>query len=507
MYIVKNAWKNIIRAPMRNLLMIVIVVVVSASSCIALSIMNAADESKNAGLDNINITASIEVDRQALMEKAQDEGNDRKEVVKGAQGLSLEEMETYAKSEYVKEFYYTASASLNAESIEAVSSSSSGEEQGFHQMGRGGMQGMGNQGDFSITGYSSTSAMSDFNNGIAEVSEGTIFDFDSEELTCIINSELAAYNEISVGDTITFTNPSDETQTYDIKVVGIYEKSASDNSSASMFSSAMDSANQIYMSYNALHALVEASNENASESTDETTGMTTSTVLRSQTRGTYVLGTKEAYENFKKDVEAMGLDDGYTVSSQDVNAYESSLEPLENLSKFAGYFLIVVLVVGGAMLVVFNMFHIRERKYEVGVLCAIGMKKGKVAIQFILELLLVSMIGIVIGTGIGAVSSVPVANSLLESSSSSETSSPFGEGGPGTGKGGMQPGQGNAVDNRGGDKVQGSMQYLDEINAAVDLQVLAMVAGLGLVLTIISSLSATTFIMRYEPLKILSERS
>ena len=79
------------------------------------------------------------------------------------------------------------------------------------------------------------------------------------------------------------------------------------------------------------------------------------------------------------------------------------------------YFLIVVFAIGGVVLVVLNIFNVRERKYEVGVLTAIGMKKFKVSLQFIFETLVVTFVFIVIGGCIGAVSSVPVTNSLLES--------------------------------------------------------------------------------------------
>lgn len=98
-----------------------------------------------------------------------------------------------------------------------------------------------------------------------------------------------------------------------------------------------------------------------------------------------------------------------------MSQYESSLLPLENLSEMALYFLIVVFAIGGVVLVVLNIFNVRERKYEVGVLTAIGMKKFKVSLQFIFETLVVTFVFIVIGGCIGAVSSVPVTNSLLES--------------------------------------------------------------------------------------------
>ena len=98
------------------------------------------------------------------------------------------------------------------------------------------------------------------------------------------------------------------------------------------------------------------------------------------------------------------------MQSADVENHESSLVPLDNLAKFALTLLIVVLAVGA---VVLNLFNICERKYEVGVLTAIGVKKVKVAAQFSIELLIVTMCGIALGVAGGAVASVPVSNQLL----------------------------------------------------------------------------------------------
>lgn len=79
----------------------------------------------------------------------------------------------------------------------------------------------------------------------------------------------------------------------------------------------------------------------------------------------------------------------------------------------AGWFFLVVLLVGGAILVVLNLFNLRERKYEIGVLAAIGMKKRKIAAQFVCELFCVTLAAFLIGTTAGACISVPVTNQLL----------------------------------------------------------------------------------------------
>lgn len=132
-----------------------------------------------------------------------------------------------------------------------------------------------------------------------------------------------------------------------------------------MRSTASDPANAIYTSVSTLKSLgldADADSDSAA-----------------QLSYTYVCSSKSDYETFAKDIKKAGLSSDYTVSSADVENYESSLVPLNNLSKFALTLLIVVLSVGAVVLVVITLLNVRERKYEIGVLTAIGVNKVKVA--------------------------------------------------------------------------------------------------------------------------------
>lgn len=207
--------------------------------------------------------------------------------------------------------------------------------------------------------------MSNFINGTCKITKGSMFTEGTSNKICIISNELAAYNSLKVGSTIKLESPTDDSKVISLKVVGIYQNSSStsgENGVMNRFNAGADPANQIYTSYQALNSLTKDSD-----------------AFITQTNGTYVFADKNAYETFRKDVKNMGLDDTYTVTSQDINNYEQSLLPLENLSKFASYFFIIVLIIGAVILAVINIFNIRERKYEIGVLTAIGMKKWKVS--------------------------------------------------------------------------------------------------------------------------------
>ena len=382
---------------------------------------------------------------------------------------------------------------------------------------------MGEQGDFTLVGYSSDEAMEGFLDGTCTIVDGNVFEEGTKEYHCIITDELATYNDISVGDTIKITNPNDEEEVYELEVVGTYNNSQSTVTSGGFmqgFSTSSDAANQIYLSYNALSAIVSTSSENAEETTDENTGITRTTALPEQTSGTYVFATVEDYEKFSTDVYEAGLSEDYTVSSSDVTQYENSLLPLENLSQMSMYFLIVVFAIGGIILVVLNIFNVRERKYEVGVLTAIGMKKRKVAFQFILETLIVTIAFVVIGGGIGAVTSVPVTNSLLASQIEAQESqmeldedafgrdSNFDRGSmPGNMGGGMP---GNMPFMSDMEEMPGfvgdAANYVQEVSSATDVGVLLKLLGIGVLLALIASAASVIFITRYDPLKILANR-
>lgn len=563
MFIFKNALRCISRAKGRNILLGIIAFIVAVSCCIGLSIRQAAESTRKETAESLNVTATISFDRQAMM---QEMGGDRgqggenngrggfnREQFAGAMGgfssLTVEEYETYASAESVKEFYYTLTASLNgSDSLLPVSNdtASTADESGTEDVSgfdnfaggmgsgmQGGMPGgnmgggmdrlMGMQSDFSVIGYSSDSAMVDFAAGISSITHGAMFDEGTGELNCVISQELATYNDITVGDTITFTNPNNEDETYDLYVVGIYKNSEANSSSFSMMgSTAADPANEIYMSSEALSALAELSEESAVTQIDENTGMEFSSAISTTVDATYVLGDVDAYYSFEEEVRELGLDDTYTVSSTDLTQYESSLLPLETLSTMAGWFLFVVLLIGAVVLVVLNIFNIRERKYEIGVLTAMGMKKFKVALQFLTEIFIVTLVAVIIGAVVGGTLSVPVSNALLknqidaQSSQSAQFEQNFGR--PGMGGNtdmpeGMEPPE--DISQSGGmkggfDRIFGeegfATEYVTEINSAMNITVVLQLLLIAVLLTLIAGAASMLFIMHYDPLKILANR-
>lgn len=554
MYILKNVLRNLTRSKGRTVLVAIIVLAISFSACIGLSIRQAANTAKEQSLESMQITAQISLDRSSMMQDfggAPEEGQEFDisgfaDRMQEAGSLTLEEMETYAQAASVEDFYYSLSVSLNgADGLEPVSTDTSTDTEDAEDTtdsdsampdmggGPGGMQdmpgggpggfqrgGWGTQGDFTVVGYGSDAAMTDFINGTSTITDGAMFEENTGEAQCVISDELATYNALAVGDTIAVENPNNEGETYTFQIVGIYNNSQSTVTTGGMmggFSTANDPANQIYTGYAALKAVTEASEAAAVTSTDEETGRETTTAIPEQLSGTYAFASVKDYEAFEAEARALGLDDSYTITSSDLTAFEQSMLPLENLSQMALYFLLVVLGIGALVLIVLNIFNVRERKYEIGVLTAIGMKKRKVALQFITEIFIVTFFAIVVGGAAGAVSSVPVTNSLLASQTQSQADTAdrqeagFGRpvGGPEADQGGGPGGeQGDVPALPDGGEPGGNMlrNYVTEVTSATNITVLLQLLGLGILLTIVASGASVVFIMRYEPLKILSNR-
>ena len=207
--------------------------------------------------------------------------------------------------------------------------------------------------------------------------------------------------------------------------------------------------------------------------------------------------------------------------TSNVDEIESATESVDNVKIFATTFLIITLIIGGVVLVVINMINIRERRYEIGVLRTVGMKKSKLSLQFMTELLIVAFVSLIIGAGIGACLSVPVSNKLL-ANEISNASSKYEDIGKNFGMGGFNPGSIPRGDNEDTteeteDKKEetnirnfnfgiAKVSEVDSINAVVDFKVLAELLGIGVLLTLLSSLASMIAIARFSPLQILKER-
>lgn len=384
-----------------------------------------------------------------------------KENFNSLDSITIEDIKNYADSNFVKSYYYTNSIGMNA-NIESASSENKEPERKEES-----------KTDFTITGYSSYDAMNEFLEGTYQITDGSV-DSDFESNTCIINSELATVNNLKVGDTITLNNPNDETKTYELKITGIFK----------------DNENNMNMFSNSVNTIITNTTviENILENNTDLTG---------NLNPTFVLTSKDVIDKYKQELTEKGLNEMYSLNTN-IDQIENETESIQNVSNFAKTFLIITLLVGGVVLFILNLINVRERRYEIGVLRTIGMKKQTVIIQFVTELLIVSIISLMLGGVLGSIVSVPTANNLLKSEIESSNQQ-------------QEQIENNFGNFKKGDKTSmrgvSKIEYIDEIDAVVSPKILLELIGIGLSLTLISSLAAMIHIAKFSPLTILKERS
>lgn len=543
MYIFKNAWKNITRNKGRNILIGIIVIVIASASSITLAIRESANDIVEAYQEKNKIEATIGMDRTSLMGMLKKDNSSQEDMINSfnkIDGVTVEEIEKYGDSAYVTEYYYTYDLSVDAKNLTEATDSlvkettetkttmerksfSGGSFPGFP----GGMEQFKRStttkktekifneksegGAFTLIGYKSYENMSKFISGDYTIVDGEVSsDFTSDSV--VISEELATLNDLKVGDTITFVDPKNSKKTYEATVTGIYkENTESSSNMASMFTS---SANEIITNISFIEKIL-AENED----------------LKPTITPTFIIKDTSSVDKFSEEVKEKGLSEYYTITSN-VDEIESATESVDNVKIFATTFLIITLIIGGVVLVVINMINIRERRYEIGVLRTVGMKKSKLSLQFMTELLIVAFASLLIGAGIGSCLSVPVSNKLL-ANEISNASSKYDDIGKNFGRSGFNPGErpntentnineetesDTATENNDEKDKKEEKDFKDlnfgiakvsevkSIDAVVDFKVLAELLGIGIILTLLSSLASMVAIARFSPLQILKER-
>lgn len=513
MYIFKNAYLNIARAKGRNILIGLIIMAITVGACITITINKSGNALVNTYKESNPLEISLNLDTMSYR-NATDEEKEAFEL------LDVDTINEIGSLDMVTGYYYTMQSSLNSDDIEAISyddlfakpsdsedsdTTSSATTDTTKQAPTGGGNFM-SSGDYTIIAYSDISYDEDFVDGNKKITDGTMIDKDNTDNSIVISEELATENDLAVGDTVTFINTNDDTITYDLEVVGIYEIVTDTTASVGPGRMQGSSSNQIYTNLTVLNQIVE----------DDGTDTESYSMSSSISSNFYIA--YEDLDSFTSAVRDLGVSDYYTINTNE-DEITATLEPIKSIASFSLTFLIVILVVGGIVLTIINLFNIRERKYEIGVLRAIGMTKSKVTMQLVSEIFIVALMALIVGTTAGTLLSQPVSNYMLaneiESYTTSQSDISENFGGEGFSRPGFSgsedssssSGSTTAPSNKGqATTIVSADDYVSSLEVHTDFITIIELFGVSLLLTIISGVTAVMFVNKYEPNKILQNR-
>ena len=464
MYLIANAMKNLLRNKGRNILIAAVTLAIIVSAVATLTINNAAAKI----IDDIRLELGSRVEvRQDFIEMRQI-GLGKEDV----SYISIDNFISFADSDYLRKTIFNAEMYAWSDAFYAVGDASHGAGSRVNDYGETVMIET-----LKLISTSQPDTLTDFGT-LRGIISGRMFDGQNE---CIISEAIAALNGVGLGDAIELRGAYAMDKTYILTVVGIYADDTEEYTSWFLEMNgrfADNRRNEVITSFDTLMAA----------------GWETNAGLDMKTY--YFLRDPDDINKFESEVRSKGLPITYNVSINQA-AYDKVTGPLSGMKGAAVTFMVVILILGAIVLALISYLAVRERKYEVGVLRAMGMERGKVAAGILTEAITIALICLAVGLGAGNTLAQPVADGIL----AGRVADAEEQSGQGMNRALFVGGQAQIGD--------GSEGYTPESEIQVSLSagVIAQIIIITLSLAALSGAIGIAAITRYEPLAILRERN
>ena len=224
-----------------------------------------------------------------------------------------------------------------------------------------------------LNGITASKSNIDFKSEVLKLEKGRHIE-ENDKNKIMIHEKFAQLNNVNLGDKIKL---SQEGKILELEIVGIYsgEKTNTFNGLSSDFIE-----NTVYTDYKSSQELSNLIANNKVTSVE------------------YGVEDPTKLDDVIKDVENLGINN-LMVSKSNKN-YELVTSSVESITKITNMIRIGSVVVGVVILSLILMFWVRERTYEIGILLSLGTSKVNLVLQFIVEVLLVTIFGLMIALGI-----------------------------------------------------------------------------------------------------------
>lgn len=452
---IKNAIKNLGRNKGRTFLIGIVAAIVILTSACSMVVHISAKQLANKQVQQIG--AQVIITR-----------NDEKSMnVTDYRNISVNQMKSFTSSSLLKSsaVYASLIGKTNLKTVEG-----NGLGNGLSPDGNGnensGLYGLNYESpNIILIGSTNEKVSDDFNSGVRKIKTGSIYQKPGE---VIISEELAKKNNLKIGDKFEVKmieiGSSEQLPVLSLNITGIFEdhKPMGENDFGYL-----NKSNEVFMSYETFQLPKVA---------DSTTGSIS-------VEGSFQLKDPDDVKLLEQEFNQKGMPDYFELSVNH-NAYQKSVAPIEQVADMANLFSIVILAAGALIMVALSLLSIRERKYEIGVLRAMGVKKSKICLMLCIE-----MCTLCIGCGIVALfvakaGAQPVANMMLSGIEPVETIQ-FGA---------LLVGS-------------GVTSSVTNIPALLSLETIIVILVAAICLGLLGSASGVWYITRNEPMRILAERN
>ncbi|MBD8067701.1 ABC transporter permease [Bacillus sp. PS06] len=482
MNFIKRALLSVSARKGKTILQIFIFTVICVLVLSGITIHSAAETSSELARLKLGGEVTLQINMEKVREQQQAQGARTRFQSVPIEKEMAEELLSYSQVKAYNFFSSTNALATDFDPIENETSEASTEEASNETNGPGGNRMPGGfNADVSIQGVAFTDSVDDFLNETSLLIEGRhLTEDDANQNVTLIERSLATENELAIGDIITVTSPNDEAISTELEIVGIYE-TTSTGLDIGVNLSFMNPYNLLYVPYTT-SALLKGEDYN---------GMIDSAI--------YYMNDPAEIEQFVTQAETESSIDFNTFMLDTNDAlYQQMVGPIKNVASFSKNVVYLVSIAGAIILGLIVMMSIRERKYEMGVLLAIGENRWKLMGQFITEIIFVAVIALGISSISGNLVASKISDQLLNQELTQlqeNVNEPASFGGRGMGFGigrGIMPLE--------------QVDTIDELQIAVTPNDLGILAGIGLLIAILSALIPSLTVIRLQPKTILTKQ-
>lgn len=322
-----------------------------------------------------------------------------------------------------------------------------------------------------IAANSNSQEDSYFTDGGFELIDGSVIT-DASRNEVLVHEKFARRNGLAVGDFMLLGSVEDRNHTRLVTVTGIF-RNTKEQDSIGIAPSCDLYDNIVFTDLSTASFLLYGTNSETSVQ-----------------YGDFYVNDPDELDRIMTEVQGLpGMDwENCTLTRYD-NDYQNAKESLKGLRNIIFIAIAVVSVICFLVLALFLTLRLRGRVHETGVYLAMGISKGSVLLQYLLEVILAAAIALLLSYGVSSAISNQIGNSLL----SQVTTETY-----------------EAVDLTGSAKSVEDPTVdlgLSEIKVTVSARDFLIVCAFGMVLCIASTALAAYPIMKMKPRSILSQMS
>ena len=240
-----------------------------------------------------------------------------------------------------------------------------------------------------------------FSSRVFTIKEGKNIE-ENDKNSIIVHEEFAKQNNLKLGDEVDLElldlEKSEEIKSHKFKIIGIFsgKKQETYTGLSSDFSE-----NMVFVDYSTSQEILNKSEDNK---------IANKILMYS--------GSAESTDLALNKLKEFKIDESTYFVKKDSNAFEESLESVSGIKHIIKIMTYSIMLGGMVVLSLILILWLRERIYEIGIFLSIGTSKIQIIMQFIFELLFISIPSIISSLFLGNVLIKVIAGGLINSENS-----------------------------------------------------------------------------------------